>query len=327
MPVLSLYLNTQPDQHGRANFESFLRKELKGKAATFEARSPERESFDQDVAKIDQWLKTELKPSSNGVAIFACSGENFFEALQLDAPIDTHHLSVNHQPQLYNLARLSDQYPAYAAVITDTNSAHIFVFGLATTVESDTVRSEKMSRTQVGGWSQARYQRHVDNLHQQHGKEVIDALERIVREEGIDHIIFGGDAVILPILREQLPASLASKVVNELSIDMHAPEQTVLKATLAAMREYDSRTDADEVRALVGEYRRGGLAAAGVPAVLAALTNGQVETLLISASFAGDSANELVTKAKQTSARVRFIEDNWLLEPLGGVGATLRYRI
>ena len=41
-----------------------------------------------------------------------------------------------------------------------------------------------------------------------------------VREDGIDHIIFGGDAVILPILREQLPPALASKVVNELSIDI-----------------------------------------------------------------------------------------------------------
>ena len=52
-PVLSLYLNTQPDQHGHANFESFLRKELKTKAATFQARSPERESFDRDAEKIE----------------------------------------------------------------------------------------------------------------------------------------------------------------------------------------------------------------------------------------------------------------------------------
>jgi len=28
MPVLSVYLNTQPDQHGRDNFSPFLGKEL-----------------------------------------------------------------------------------------------------------------------------------------------------------------------------------------------------------------------------------------------------------------------------------------------------------
>jgi hypothetical protein len=38
-------------------------------------------------------------------------------------------------------------------------------------------------------------------------------------------------------------------------------------------------------------------------------------------------ADELVTKAQQTSARVRFIEDADLLADVGGVGALLRFRI
>jgi peptide chain release factor subunit 1 len=328
-PVISLYLNTQTDQHGRTNFEPFLRKELKAKAATFDVRSPELESFDEDAAKIEKWLAAELQPSSNGVAIFACSGaDGFFEAIQFEAPIQQNVLTINHHPQLYPLARLSDQYPAYAAVVADTNSAHIFVFGLARTVESDTIRSEKLSRTQVGGWSQARYQRHVDNLHQQHGKEVMAHLERIVREEGIDHIIFAGDAVILPILRNELPSALAAKVVDELSLDINAPEQTVLKATLEAMRAYDSRTDAEEVQSLISAYRSGGLAVVRPEGVSKALHQGQVETLFISATFDAESqlSNDLVAGAKQTGARVRFIEDAALLAPFDGVGAALRYR-
>ena len=31
LPVISLYLNTQADQHGRDNFDSFVRKEFKAK--------------------------------------------------------------------------------------------------------------------------------------------------------------------------------------------------------------------------------------------------------------------------------------------------------
>ena len=182
--------------------------------------------------------------------------------------------------------------------------------------------------------NQARYQSHVEELHERHGKEVMSHLERIVSEEHIEHIIFAGDAVILPILRAHLPPALAGKVVDELSLNMHSPAQAVLKATLEAMRQYDSRTDAEEVRALMGAYRAGGLATAGAESVMNALTNGQVETLLISASFdaspeavEGQKANDLITGAKQTAARIRFIEDNSLLEPLGGVGATLRYRV
>jgi peptide subunit release factor 1 (eRF1) len=38
-------------------------------------------------------------------------------------------------------------------------------------------------------------------------------------------------------------------------------------------------------------------------------------------------ADELVTRAHQTAARFRFIEDDNLLAGIGGVGALLRFRI
>ena len=38
-------------------------------------------------------------------------------------------------------------------------------------------------------------------------------------------------------------------------------------------------------------------------------------------------AGELVTRAQQTGARVRFIENPALLEAVGGVGALLRFRL
>jgi peptide subunit release factor 1 (eRF1) len=38
-------------------------------------------------------------------------------------------------------------------------------------------------------------------------------------------------------------------------------------------------------------------------------------------------ADDLVTRAQQTGARVTFIEDPDLLRPYGGVAALLRYRI
>ena len=38
-------------------------------------------------------------------------------------------------------------------------------------------------------------------------------------------------------------------------------------------------------------------------------------------------ADELITKAHQTGARVRFIENASLLDAVGGVGALLRFKI
>ena len=52
-PVLSVYLNTQPDQHGRTPEPlPYLHRECKALARTWEPSSPERHSFDRDVERI-----------------------------------------------------------------------------------------------------------------------------------------------------------------------------------------------------------------------------------------------------------------------------------
>ncbi len=110
LPVISLYLNAQPDQHGRDNFEPFVRKEFTAVARTFNSRSAERRSFEADAERIRAYLKNEVKPCSNGLAIFACSGKDgFFVPVQLDAPIQRNQLYVGNQPHLYTLAKTSDQ--------------------------------------------------------------------------------------------------------------------------------------------------------------------------------------------------------------------------
>src|SRR5689334_23895119 len=83
LPVISLYLNAQANEHGRQDFERFLRKEFPERARTYKSHTPERESFDKDVEKIEAYLRDELRPETNGVAVFACAGaEDFFEAVQ-----------------------------------------------------------------------------------------------------------------------------------------------------------------------------------------------------------------------------------------------------
>jgi peptide subunit release factor 1 (eRF1) len=132
------------------------------------------------------------------------------------------------------------------------------------------------------------------------------------------------------------------------------------------MERLNSQTDRDKVEMAIGAYRAGGLGVVGPEDTLAALIKGQVDELLVSASMqqmqgvplgstvglandaalaepaiapesAGEPADaapevvrladELITKAKQTSARITFIEDPELLSDYGGVAGSLRFRI
>ncbi|MCW5979806.1 MAG: host attachment protein [Bryobacteraceae bacterium] len=356
-PVISLYLNTQADQHGRDNFAPFLTKELAARGKTIPPGSAERESFDQDAQKILGFLENDLTPEANGVAIFACAAADLFEAIQLSAPIDEHKLYVYHQPHLYHLARLEDEYPRYAAVLTNSNSARIFVFGLGETIWAEQVNGTKVNRVKVGGWSQARYQRRVENAQRDHAKELVAALDRVVQEDQVKHVILAGEPQTTAVLRDQLPKSIAGLVVDVLKIDLNASDREVFEATLDRLRQEDARTDAEKVERLFSEYRARGLACVGMQDTLEALANGQAHELLISASLeqtrggeeavdatlapetpdseGGTGSDEprsvhvsdlLVTKAGQTDAAVTFIQDPALLESVEGVGAFLRWR-
>jgi peptide chain release factor subunit 1 len=355
-PVLSLYLDLQPDEHGRDRYEAWLRKTLHDRAVTLTGDA--RHSFDADAERIRKYMDDTSRPSSNGLAIFACSARDFFHAVQLDVGFNDHWLFLGSVPHLYPLARVNDQFPRYAALLVDTNSARLFVFGLGATQKTQDIRNAKTRRSMAGGWSQARYQRHIEHFHLRHLKEVVDALERVVRDEQINHIVISCDEVSKPTLMEQMPQHLADKVIDITRLESHVPERDVLRATLEALREHDAQTDTEHVQALLDAARSHGLGVIGPEDTLQALEMGQVEELLITArpdslrravspvpvspgsveidTSAPSSeldaerlklADELVTKAQQTSARVRFIEDPALLTAVGGVGALLRFKI
>lgn len=358
-PFISLYLSLTPNQNGREDHHQFVRKVFNERAKGFGEESPERQSFDKDAQKILQYLEADVDPSCHGLAIFAAAGSDFFEAVPLEAPFDNHEVFIGSVPHLYPLARLIDTYPRYAAVMLDTNKARILVFGLAKTERDEKIQNEKTRRSQKGGWSQARYQRRAENFHLHHIKEVVETLDKIVREDNINHIVVAAEEVALPIFNEQLPKHLAEKIVDTVTLQRNADGTHILESTLAALREKDSETDAEKVEELMDAWQSGGLGVAGPEATLSAFQLGQVEELIITASpellkpvqkLPDDAApgevradtsapqgtadekrlklaDELVTRAHQTAARIRFIEDPNLLAGIGGVGALLRFRI
>jgi peptide chain release factor subunit 1 len=346
-PVVSLYLNLQSNERGRDQFDAFMRNAFTNVVGTYPAASPERESLDEDVRKIREYLDG-VDPATNGLAIFACSGADVFVAMPLAAPLPKHLVYVSDQPHLYPLVRVLDEYPRYAVLVADTHTARLFVVAANAIQRTDAIEHVKTKRHKVGGWSQARYQRHVDNFRAQHAKDVVEVLTRTVRAEQIPFVIIGGDEVIVPLLKDELPKDIAERVIDVVRLDTQAPAHEILQSSLEAIRRHDVQTDRERVDALIGEYRSGGLATAGVDAVEAALDLGQVDELVIAAApelidsskkseaavaAAGSRANkelvadQLVVKARQTAASIRFIEDPTLLQPLGGVGAFLRFAV
>ena len=357
-PVISLYIDARVNENGQRTFMPFVKKQLNERSKSYELNSEERQSFEEDFVRITRYLESEMPDNVQGLAIFACSAANdWFEVGTFEAPFERNRLFISDRPHLYPLARLMDQYRRYAVVLADRNSAQIYVFAAGRAIEREELQNVKTKHSKVGGWSQARYQRHEENYHLQHAKEVVEVLEKIVREENIPYVILAGDqATVIPLLKEQMPKALEEKFLDSLSLAVDTPEHELLEESLKLFQQHDSLTDMEKVERLLNEYRADDLGIAGVPETLAALSNGQVEEMLISSKaeslqydkeevekvltlYRGEEplpdeldqrsvADELVRRAKVlSSAKVTFIEDSTRLDQLGGVGGFLRYRI
>jgi len=327
--IISLYLDMRPDQNGqRSHVETFLRNSVDQQARSLGEHG--REGLEKAAERISQYIAEQAPKTARGLAIFTSTTGDLFEAIPIDVPIEQPSMHVDAVPHLYPLARVNDQYPRYAALLVDTNSADLYVFALGSKRRRETVQNEKTRRTSMGGWSQARYQRRANNFHKQHMKEVVELLDKGVSEERLNHIVIACDEAAKPVLMAQLPKHLADKVIDIVNVDVKSvPEHELLTETMEALREADARTDAEQVQRMLDAWRAGGLATAGIEATQRALDMRQVEELVIAArpDRVAGPADELVAKAQQNSARIRFIEDDTLLADVGGVGALLRFKI
>ena len=160
----------------------------------------------------------------------------------------------------------------------------------------------------------------------------------------------------MALIEREMPQDLA-QMVETMNLDVHASEQDVFHATLEKLQQEESQRQRRKCSVFSDGARGRALAVVGSEATLEALANGQVDELLISGSMeqnhpgeeeieailapeipdatGGTESDEprhaslpdlLITKAKQTGAKITFVEDQTLLDPVEGVGAFLRWR-
>jgi len=355
-PFVSIYLDTGANETGKKVFDIFLKKQISEQLDAFARDSAEYKNFERDAERIRSYA-ADVDPSVRGVAIFSCSAAGFFQTFEFHVPFEENFLFVFDRPHLYPLIKLVSQNHRFAVAQTDTNSAHIYIFDRGERFFRDDIQNVKTSRTDVGGWSQMRFQRHVENFHHQHAKEVATELEKLIRDERIDDLVLAGDeTVIIPLLRAELSKELEEKVIGVLPLNADAPEHEVKEAAETLVHRHNALNDLEQIKLLKEQDHPAGRAVTSFSKVLTALLNGQVQELYIAADFgsidynvgevnkilkdygpgidvnlpnakrAGLIIDELLKLAAESAEDIRFIEDESLIKEAGGVGALLRYQ-
>jgi peptide chain release factor subunit 1 len=331
-PILSVYVDVRPEAHGERPAErnelTVLRARLDEIVASHEPHSPARESLDADRDRINALLLGEDLSGVEGVAVFACERVGLWESVTAQVPTQ---VSAGPTADLFQLARLLDDQVSAVVAVVDTNTCRLFVTrrgGLAERRGPDEPPDEHR-RHEKGGWSQARYQRHIDMQDQRFAKEAAEAIDALVRREKPAHVLLAGDERAIAVLDPELPEAVRPLVEHVARIEVRASADDVreeIVPILSALEEADGQDAAD--RAVAG-WKAGALGTVGIDGTMSALENGQVDELIVdeTADIDEELRGELIRQASLTDASVEIVRDHPELLRHDGVAATLRYRI
>ncbi|MBD0291678.1 MAG: hypothetical protein ICV74_10525, partial [Thermoleophilia bacterium] len=215
---------------------------------------------------------------------------------------------------------------------------------------------EQPRRHDQGGWSQARFQRHVDKLASEHLREVAEHLDKLVRRAH-------GNVQVVVAAPEEAWAELRTLFSREVERALAGWTAAEAHASPADLREIAAgvleRARAGRERELLDRWREGAgrndRATSGWEETLAAASDARVETLLVAGAAADraawsctrcgrasaepgncpldgtemhalDSARDLaVQQALVHGGTVWVVEQSPDLDPVGGIGALLRF--
>jgi hypothetical protein len=359
LPVLSVYLDMRPQATGQSPGRraglTVLRDRLREIERTYWPRGADFDSFKADEQRIREYLDEDFDRAAAGVALFACSGVNLWQAVPAGVPFHD-SVSAGPRPDLFQLARLIDEHETAVVALVDSNTARLFVTRTGRLEEAEQLDEDSVSfqKRSLGGWSEQRYQRHIDKHIADFARDSAAAIEELVGREDARRLVLAGDEVAITPLVEALSQAVAQKVGDILRIDMRAAADELDEAVREALAQAEAESGRSVADQLVAGVRSGGLAVSGLEATKRALEAGAAEVLVI-AGLPGatpedsgyqdardigeqdlgelepgvldlDTRNELVRLAATTAAEVEVVAAHGGLAKLGGVGALLRYR-
>jgi hypothetical protein len=331
VPIVSAYLDLRPQPerpHVRPGLV-MLRDGLADAIETFPEHSAQHVSLSAARERIDHHIDDDLLPGAVAVAIFA--GAEEFESVVTADRVDS-DVTVGPRPKLLPLARLADFDPALVA-LADTNTLRIFAIRSGELIELGLLDDEPgdYQLTEAGGWSQARFQRHVKDHREQFAELGAQALEALAQREQATVLLLAGDDVAVPLLRDQLSKPMADMVRGVVRCELRATLEEVAEKCLPELervRHEDANNAAD---LLIDAAEADGMGIFGAEETRRALELGQVYELVLDSGpeveLQEETAEDLVHLAAATDARIRFAADHAGLREREGVGGILRFRL
>jgi peptide chain release factor subunit 1 len=356
--AISLYLDLAPTdsptpRDASARVSALLSDGHKDGAAR-ELSHAEKEALKRDFERIERYFEHEFeRDGAHGVALFCAGLDDVWIALQLpDAVPD--RIKVERDFYLAPLAPLVGRGDGALVAVVNRERGSLYRLRAGRLVADADLSEEQPRRHDQGGWSQSRFQRHIDELAADHFRRVAEEIDRRVRAVKGTRIVIACPEEVRAEFEHLLSQEARHGLAGWAAVEAHAgpPDvQAAVKPVLERARAKEEVAHLDRFREELG---RDGRAVGGWAGTLEAASDARVELLLYTegtqraawqcprcgraSAEAGscpldgtpleerkEGLDVALHHALGSGGSVCVVRDRQDLEPLEGIGALLRF--
>ena len=287
--VLSLFLNLDPSEFATpparaTEVRSLIDEAERQSRDAGDLDHDQQKALRADIERARDHLERLSVDGAHALAVFVCGPADLFEAIKLPRPIETRAV-VDDSPFVEPLAELGMR-GSWAVLVVNRQVARMLRGSPEQLTELPPVEDEVHGRHDQGGWSQARYQRSVDEEARWHLKRAAEVAFRRFRRSPFDNILLGGPDETVNEFEGMLHPYLRERVVGRFKIDVEntSPDQ-IREAAAGVIAEVDERIEREALDRLDEGVGKGGRGTAGLDDTIAALNERRVEILLLTDRF------------------------------------------
>jgi peptide chain release factor subunit 1 len=284
--AVSLYLNLDPSLAATAGdvqtrINSLLAEgERSEAAAAAKLDHEQRVALKSDFDRVRRFFATEFdREGMQGLGVFVAGLDRLWSTVELPEPV-ADAVSVARDFRIAPLVPLAARLDGTLVAHVSREQGRLYRLGKGHLEEiADRTEDQPYGQHDQGGWSQARYARHIDKLVAEHLKAVASELEDHRRAGAPKIVLLCTDDIRAEFL-EMLSKEARAAVVGWTSVEAHAGPPDLLDAIEPILE----RASADEEAAIVERWRqetgKRGRASAGWQDTLDAASDARVATLL-----------------------------------------------
>jgi peptide subunit release factor 1 (eRF1) len=350
-PVVSLYLDVDGRRYRRPHdYEHELDRLLRRARSNGHGADAAN-----DLTRVEAHVRSGVdRKHTRGLAVFA-SGDALWEVFDLPIPV-RNQLVVNATPHIRQLETVRENGRRLAVLLADRQRARLFAFELGELVDHSE-RFDRLPRHEDDDGDIDRDHVHdrAANAALHHLKATAAAIFEILREDPFDHLVVGAADELAHDLERELHPYVKERLAGRINVAVTAKVDEVREASVAVEQQIEAARQAalvERLRAAV--HSANGLGTVGLDAVLSALGERRVHTLIVSEGFdaegwrcgpcgllapvgrtcptcqgemtkVDDLLEEAIEDALNQSCQVEVCAGSADLDVMGRVGALLRY--